>query len=545
MAKWRVLITDPLAHEGIEVLERAAELSVDYRPGLRDGELAEALSTADGVIVRSGTRLDRSVLARAQRLRVIVRAGVGVDNIDLAEATRRGIVVMNTPGGNTVSTAEHTLALLMALARNIVPACEAVKAGRWERSRFVGTQLAGKVLGIVGLGRVGMSVARRALGLEMQVVAYDPYRAPERGTEHEIRWVDNLDELLRVADIITVHTPLTEQTRGMIGRAELAKTKPGVRIINCARGGIVDEAALEEFIRSGHVAGAALDVFEVEPPPLDHPLLKYPNVVVTPHLGASTREAQVSVAIEAAQLVVDYLLHGRVRYAVNMPSLDKAELEELKYQIDMAYRLGLLQAQLVPGPIRKVRIVYRGEIARRNTKLITMSFTAGLLQEALVETVNLVNAELLSQERGIEIVEEKTTETGDFATMILTEVGSDGAKHVAAGTIFGRQYLRIVRLGRFHLDAYLDGVLLIFWHRDVPGIIGYIGTIFGEHKVNIAAMNVGRERPGGEAIAVLNLDSVPPEEAVQAVLAHPQIDHARVVKLPPPGVFPDWLQALL
>lgn len=544
MAAYKVLISDPLAHEGVEYLERSESIYVDYRPGLRREELLEAIRTVDALIVRSGTRVDAEVLRAGERLQAVVRAGVGVDNIDLDEATRRGIVVMNTPGGNTVSTAEHTMALMLALVRNIVSACESVKAGRWERSRFVGTQLAGKVLGVVGLGRVGMAVARRALGFEMRVLAYDPYRAPERAKDLDIEWVRHLDELLEAADIITVHTPLTEQTRHLIGREQLARTRPGVRIINCARGGIIDEKALEEFLASGHVAGAALDVFEQEPPG-EHPLLRFPNVVATPHLGASTREAQVSVAVEAAQLVVDYLLHGRVRYAVNMPSVDRAELEELKYHLDMAYRLGLLQAQLVAGPVRRVRLVYRGDVARRNTRLMTTSFTAGLLQHALVESVNLVNAEVLAQERGIDIVEEKSTEAGDFATMILTEVETNGEVQTAAGTIFGKQYLRIVRLGKFHLDAYLDGVLLIFSHRDVPGIIGYIGTIFGEHGVNIAAMNVGRKHPGGEAIAVLNLDSVPPPAAVEAVLAHPHIDDARVVKLPPPGELPPWLRALV
>ncbi len=544
MAQYRVLISDPLAHEGIEYLERLEEIRVDYRPGLARNELVEAIAQADALIVRSGTQVDAELLRCASKLKAIARAGVGVDNIDLDEATRRGIIVMNTPGANTISTAEHTLALMLTLVRNIVPACESLRAGRWERSRFVGTQLAGKVLGVIGLGRVGMAVAKRALAFDMHVLAYDPYRAPERGREREIEWVRSLDELLERSDIITVHTPLTEQTRNMIGREQLARTKPGVRIINCARGGIVDEQALEQFLSSGHVAGAALDVFETEPPG-DHPLLRFPNVVATPHLGASTREAQISVAVEAAQLVAEYLLHGRIRYAVNMPSVDRAELVELKYQLDMAYRLGLLQAQLVTGPIRRVRLVYRGEIARRNTRLMTTSFTAGLLQHALVESVNLVNAELLAQERGIELIEEKSTEAGDFATMIHTEVETDGQPHAAAGTIFGKQYLRIVRLDRFHLDAYLDGVLLIFRHRDVPGIIGYIGTIFGEQGVNIAAMNVGRKHPGGEAIAVLNLDSVPPPEAVEAVLAHPHIHDARVVKLPPPGEMPPWLRALV
>lgn len=536
----RVLVCDSLATEGLQLLRGMPGIEVVVRTQWTRDELRAALATADGAIVRSGTQLTADVLDQPGRLRAVVRAGTGVDNIDVAVATRRGVVVMNTPGGNTTSTAEHTIAMLLALSRNIAPAAESLRAGRWERGRFTGTQLAGKALGVIGLGRVGLEVAKRAVALEMRVLAFDPFMSPERAAQFGIVMVSDLDDLIVKVDYLTVHTPLTEQTRGLIGAERLARMRRGVRIINCARGGIVDEAALLAALQSGQVAGAALDVF-VDEPPGNHPLLQMPAVLATPHLGASTTEAQVSVAVEAAQLLADFLTTGRVRGAVNMPSIDKAEWDELRMYLDMARRLGLLQAQMHGGAIHRVVVRYRGEIAKRNTSLLTACFAAGMLEHAFVESVNLVNSVALTQERGIEIVEQKSTEQGDFANVIHTSVETDRKAYEAAGTIFGRQFLRIVRLGDYHLDAYLDGVLLIFSHQDVPGIIGFIGTIFGRHGVNIAAMNVGRERAGGEAIAVLNLDNTPPNEAIDEVLRHPHITSAAVVRLPQPGELPPWL----
>jgi D-3-phosphoglycerate dehydrogenase len=498
------------------------------------------LTEADGIIIRSGTQLSADVLDQPGKLRAIVRAGVGVDNIDVAAATRRGIVVMNTPGGNTVSTAEHTISLLMALSRNIPQANESLHAGRWDRNKFTGTQLAGKVLGIIGLGRVGMAVAKRAIGLDMKVLGFDPFMSSERAAQQGVETAANLDDLIPRCDYITVHTPMTAETKGLIGADRISRMRRGVRLINCARGGIIDERALAEALQSGQVAGAALDVFEVEPP-VENPLLRLSNVIATPHLGASTAEAQVEVSIEAARLMVDFLTTGRVSFAVNMSPLDKAELAELRLYLDMARRLGLLHSQMDRGALRRVKLHYRGDVAKRNTQLITAAFTAGLLEHALVEGVNMVNAVLMAHERGIDIGEEKSTEHGDFTTMIHSEVETDRKLYIAAGTVFGKQFLRLVRLGEFHLDAYLDGILLIFSHQDVPGIIGSIGTIFGRHGVNIASMTVGRERPGGNAIAVLNIDSEPQAEAVQEVLQHRHIESASVVKLPPNGVMPPWL----
>jgi D-3-phosphoglycerate dehydrogenase len=535
----RVFISDKLVAGGLDLLKQSG-LEVDNRPGLKDNALKEAMRAADGMIVRSDTRVTAELLEDTGKLRAVVRAGVGVDNIDIAAATRKGIVVMNTPGGNTVSTAEQTIALLMSLARHIPAADASVKLGKWERAKFVGTQLAGKTLGVIGLGRVGREVARRAAGLDMKIVGFDPFLAPDRAGQLGIESTPDLDTLLKRCDVLTVHTPLTPETTNLIGSRELGLLKKGSRVINCARGGIINEQALAESLQSGHLAGAALDVYVQEPPSAESPLLKLPGVVTTPHLGASTVEAQESVALEAAQLLIDYLTRGAVQFAVNMAAVDRTELEELRLYVDMARRLGLLHAQMAQGAIRRAEISYRGEIARRGTKLVTAAFAAGLLESRLDQNVNIVNAELLAHERGIEISEQLRPKKGDFSTLILAEVVTDKKSYIAAATLFGNEYLRLVQLGPYRLDTFMDGIMLIFTHQDVPGIIGYIGTIFGKHHVNIAQMTVGRQAAGGEAIAVLNLDQQPPEAAMQEVRAHPHIGSLAVVKLPPAGAMPPW-----
>jgi D-3-phosphoglycerate dehydrogenase len=535
----RVLVSDKLESPGLDLL-RQAGIEVDDRAGLTGAALQEAIRAADGVIVRSGTRITADLLEDPGKLRAVVRAGVGVDNIDVAAATRKGIVVMNTPGGNTISTAEHTVAMLMALARHIPVADASLHAGKWERGKFVGAQLAGKTLGIVGLGRIGREVARRAAGMDMKVLGFDPLLAPEQATKLGIESTADLPSLLPRCDFVTVHTPLTDETRNLLGAKELALLPRGAQVLNCARGGIINEDALADALRSGHLAGAALDVFAQEPPPPDHPLLKLSNVVLTPHLGASTVEAQVSVAREAAQLLIDYLTRGVVQYAVNMAAVDRTELEELRLYVDLARRLGLLHAQMCQGVLRRAELSYRGEVARRGTRLITAAFAAGLLEFHLDQHVNIVNAELLARERGIEIIEQSSPRKGDFGTLIRAEVTTDKKTYTAAGTLFGNQFLRLVQLGPYGLDTFLDGVLLLFTHHDVPGLIGFIGTIFGKHQINIAQMTVGRQLPGGEAIAVLNLDQLPPEEALQEVRKHPQISSVHVVKLPPAGEMPAW-----
>jgi D-3-phosphoglycerate dehydrogenase len=543
MATHRVLVTDKLAEEGLELLraEKDVEVVVDTKLAKDSTTLRRALHDADGIAIRSGTQLTAEVLENQPRLKAIVRAGVGVDNIDVPAATRQGIVVMNTPGGNTVSTAEHTMALMLSLARNVARANDSLKAGKWDRGAFTGTQLEGKTLGIVGLGRVGLAVARRALGFGMTVLGFDPLLSAEKALGHGVESVSRVDELWPRCDFITLHTPLTAETRNLIDARAIAQMKPTVRIINCARGGLIDEAALVEALSSGKIAGAAIDVFEPEPPPADLPVIKHARTVVTPHLGASTEEAQVSVSIEAARLLCDYLTKGQVRFAVNMPTLDRAELQDLRLYLDLAWRLGSLHAQMDRGAIKNARVTYRGEVAHKNTKLLTASFAAGLMEAALEQQVNLVNAMSLARDRGIDIEERAADAPGDFATLIQSEVATERKTYVAAGTLFGKQFLRLVRLGSYMLDAHIDGTLMVFTHMDRPGLIGFIGKTMGDHGINIAQMNVGREQQGGEAIGVVNLDSVPPPEALEAVERHPDILSLRIIKMPPRGVLPGWL----
>ncbi len=534
----RIFVADKLETPGLDLL-KAAGMELDLRSGLKGDDLRAAIRQADGLIVRSGTTVTAAELEDPGKLRVIVRAGVGVDNIDVAAATRRGILVMNTPGGNTVSTAEQTIALMFASARHTAGADASLRGGKWERSKFTGTQLAGKTVGVIGLGRIGREVARRCAGLDMKPVGFDPFIAPAAASQLGIDTAPDLASLLPRCDFLTVHTPLSDETRGLIGAAQLALLPKGARVINCARGGIIDEAALADAVKSGHLAGAAVDVYSEEPPPPGHPLVGVPGIVTTPHLGASTVEAQVSVAKEAAQLILDYLTRGVVGFAVNMPAVDRAEMDEMRLYVDLARRLGLLLGQLAPAAPHKAELLYRGEVAKRSTRLITAAFAAGLLEPHVVH-VNVVNAPLLASERGIEIVEQKSSQKGDFSTVLRVVLHTEKGSLTAAGTLFGNQFLRLVQLGTHHLDAYLDGVTLLFNHRDAPGLIGFIGTIFGKHRVNIAQMTVGREQPGGEAIAVLNLDSPPPEEALREVRAHEGIRNVSVVKLPPAGQMPPW-----
>ncbi len=544
---YRVLITDSLSPAGLQILQQTPDIEIDNRGSqkMSTEELRDALSQADGVIVRSGYKLTPEVLKDQKRLKAVVRAGVGVDNIDLPAATREGIVVMNTPAGNTISTAEHTIAMMMALSRNIAPACATLKGGKWDRKSYMGTQLAGKTLAVVGLGRIGLSVARRAIGLEMKVVGYDPFLSAERAAQEGIELYRDLDELLPKCDYLTVHTPMSPETEGLINATRIAKMNKGVRIINCARGGIVDENALADAIESGHVAGAAVDVFSKEPPPADHRLIGLPQVLVTPHLGASTDEAQELVAVEAAEILSGFLTRNEVRHAVNMAPISAAEMAEMGAYLDLGLRLGLLMSQLNKGGVRSAKLNYRGEAATKKTKLISNAFAAGLMSSALVENVNIVNAEMLARERGIEITESQSTEVGDFSTVVSATLVTDNGEITAAGTIFGKQFLRLVRLDQFHLDAYLDGTLLLYRHTDKPGVIGYIGTVCGNHGVNIAHMALGRTRnePGGDSIAVLHLDNRPSDKALEEVSKNDAVQSVQLVTLPPAGAPLPWASA--
>ena len=537
----RVIVLDTLAPEGLELLTAAPGVEFEVITGLKGDALREALAQFDGAICRSGVKITAEALEGNRRLKAIVRAGVGTDNIDKEAATKHGIVVMNTPGGNTLSTAEHTVALMLALSRNIAPAYQSLVEGKWDRNKYMGTQVAGKTLGIVGLGRIGVAVAKRARALEMNVLGFDPFLSKERAKELGIEPIDTVAELLPRVDYLTVHTPLTDETRGLVSLAQLERMKTGVRLINAARGGIYDEAALAEGLKSGKIGGVALDVYATEPC-TDSPLFGMPGVVCTPHLGASTEEAQTQVAVEAVELLTAFLTTGAIRHAVNVASLDSKTLESLRGYLDVAHRLGMLLAGLEPGGLKACRILYRGEIAEKETKILTAVFAAGLLQGALEQEVNLVNAELLLKQRGISLTEESRTEMGSFRSSMTAEVTSDQGTHKAAGTIFGQHMPRLVSLDDRRLEAYLDGRLLVFRHHDVPGIIGAVGTIFGRHNINIAQMAVGRDAPGGEAVGVLNLDTQPSAEAMTELRQLPAITSAIVVRLPPAGQLPSWLQ---
>jgi D-3-phosphoglycerate dehydrogenase / 2-oxoglutarate reductase len=539
----RIVVLDTLSQEGLKLLEEARAKGIDYqvRTGLKGDALRETLAEFEGAICRSGVKITADVLAKNHRLKAIVRAGVGTDNIDKEAATRLGIVVMNTPAGNTLSTAEHTWTLMLALSRNVAPAYQSLIEHRWDRNKYMGTQLAEKTLGIVGLGRIGQAVAKRARAFEMRVLAYDPFLSKDRAAEMGIETVDSIRDLLPRVDYLTVHTPLTDETKGIVNHQTLSLLRPGVRLINCARGGIYDEAALAEGLKTGRIAGVALDVF-VEEPCTNSPLFGMPGVLCTPHLGASTEEAQAQVAVEGVGLLVDFLTTGAIRHAVNMSPLDPKTLESLRGHLDLAYRLGRLLAQLVRGSPKRCEIHYRGEVAGKNTKLLSAAFACGLLESALVEDVNIVNSEVLLRERGIELVEQLRQDRGAFNSLISAQLATDAETRRAAGTLFGNNMPRLVQIDEHRLEAYLDGVLLVFTHTDIPGIIGRVGTIFGQHHVNIAQMAVGRGAPGGGATGVLNLDGEPPASALNAVRSAPDIKTATIVQLPPAGQLPGWLQ---
>lgn len=535
----RIIVLDDLAEEGLAKLN-AAGLEYDIKTGLKGDELRSELNQYDGAVCRSGVKITAESLEGNTRLKAIVRAGVGTDNIDKPAATRRGIVVMNTPDGNTVSTAELTMALLLGLSRNVGPAYASLKEGRWDRKKFQGSQVAGKKLGVVGLGRIGLEVARRARGFNMDVIGFDPFLSKERADELGIKKVETVDELLPLVDYLTVHTPLTPETKGLIGPDQVNKLKKGARLINCARGGIYDEAALLAGLESGHLAGVALDVYPEEPC-TDSPLFQRTDVLCTPHLGASTDEAQIEVAVEAVELLVNYLTTGEIRSAVNTISLDPATIKSLGGYLDVAFRLGKLIAQWHGGAIDACELEFSGDISGKDTRVLVSAFCAGLIGD-IIEDANIVNAEVLCRERGIEISRTESEKHGAFSSLISATVAGDGKEVLAAGTVFGKNMPRLVRLGDYRTEAFMDGTLLIFEHTDIPGIIGYVGNVLGEENVNIAQMAVGRAgAAGGAAVGVLNLDNVPSESVLARVTEHQAIEAARLIQLPSVGELPDWM----
>jgi D-3-phosphoglycerate dehydrogenase / 2-oxoglutarate reductase len=527
----KVFVADDVSDGGLQPL-RDAGFSVEKKIGLPAEKLREELTNSEGLIVRSETKVTSELLAGAPGLRVIGRAGVGVDNIDVRAATARGIVVMNAPDGNTITTAEHTIALLVALARRVPQANSSLKSGKWERKKFVGTELQGKTLGIIGLGRIGRVVASRARALGMKIIAHDPFIADEQTRDLEIQTAA-VDEVLSRCDFLTVHTPLTRDTRNLIDATALAKMKTGARIINCARGGLIDESALCDAINSGKIAGAALDVFDQEPPPPDHPLLKLDQVIATPHLGASTTEAQEGVAFTVAEQMRDYLLHGSLRGAVNVPALGGKELAVLQPYLSLAEALGRFQAQLARGAVREVRLEFAGELVDLDATPVTRAFLAGLLRD-VSDRVNLVNAFLIAEERGITVTTSYVRGV-DNAPAIRTRIAGSEGERTIAGTVFGisggERKGRITEIDDFRIEAIPRGFMLVMHNRDVPGVIGRVGTILGEDGINISAFHLGRHKRGGEAMAVIELDGSAPDTTLQKLSAADGILSVRQVEL--------------
>jgi D-3-phosphoglycerate dehydrogenase len=511
MTKPKVLISDKMDPNAAAIFrERGCE--VDEITGKTPEELKAIIGQYDGLAIRSATKVTKEILDAATNLKVIGRAGIGVDNVDIPLASAKGIVVMNTPFGNSITTAEHAIALMFALARQLPEADASTQAGKWEKNRFMGVEVTGKTLGLIGAGNIGSIVADRALGLRMKVVAFDPFLSPERAIDMGVEKVE-LDQLLERADFITLHTPLTDQTRNILSRENLAKTKKGVRIINCARGGLVDEAALKEALDSGHVAGAALDVFVTEPAK-EHALFGTPNFVATPHLGASTNEAQVNVALQVAEQMADYLVNGGVTNALNMPSLSAEEAPKLKPYMALAEKLGSLVGQLTTGSIPRISIHTEGAATELNIKPITAAVLAGFLR-VHSDTVNMVNAPFLAKERGMEVREVKTEREGDYHTLVRVSVKTEAGERSVAGTLFSNSEPRLVELFGIKVEAELTGDMMYIVNEDVPGFIGRIGTLLGENAINIGTFNLGRHAAGGEAVLLLSVDSPVPATVIE------------------------------
>lgn len=530
MNEIKIFVADDVNEDKLEPL-RAAGFNVEKRTKLTPDELKDALKDADGLIVRSATKVTKDIMDAATKLRVIGRAGVGVDNIDVAGATERGIVVMNAPDGNTITTGEHTMALLVALARNVPQACASLKDGKWDKKKYIGVELFGKTLGIIGLGRIGKVVATRAKGFGMNIVVYDPFISPEQARDMDIETA-TLDEVFMRADFITVHTPINSETRGIIGAEAFSKMKKGVRVINCARGGLVDESALCNAIKEGIVAGAALDVFEQEPPAEDNPLLKFDNVILTPHLGASTKEAQEGVALIVAEEMRDYLLTGTLRGSVNAPSLGAKELVALSPYISLAEKLGRFHAQIMEedSAVKEVEIEFAGDVADMDATPVMRSFLAGLLRTVSVRA-NVVNASLIAEERGITVTT-SYKKTSERASDIKTTVVTNKGEQTVAGTLFGPQREgRITQINSFRLEVIPHGYMLVTRNKDVPGVIGYIGTMLGKHNVNISRFFLGRNEKGGEAMAVIETDAPLDSKAFADVTSFEPIIAARQIEL--------------
>ena len=524
----KILVSDNLSERGVDIL-REAGFEVDFKTGMSPDELKSVIGQYHGIVIRSATKLTSDVIDAAENLKVIGRAGSGLDNVDKAAASKKGIVVMNTPGGNTITTAEHTIAMMFAVARKVPQATGSMKAGKWEKKKFTGVELYNKTLGIVGLGQIGNQVARRAQGLEMHVIAFDPFLDEEQAKAMGVESV-SVEEIFRRADFITFHTPLTAETKNLVNSKSIQTMKPGVRLINCARGGIINEDDLLEALNSGQVAGAAMDVFSVEPPG-DLPLLKHENVESTPHLGAATDEAQVNVAVAVAEQIVDYLKFGTIRNAVNFPSIPQDQMPKLQPFIALAEGLGKFATQVFGSGIKGITVEYRGNVAALDVEPITIAALKGVLSPILQETVNFVNAPFITKERGIEVKETKSDDAGDYhSTVTLTLNGKEKSKSFS-GTVFSKKDPRIISVDDFPVEIIPEGNILVIYNNDKPGVIGGIGNLLAGHEINIAWMHFGRESAGGMSISVVAVDTPVTDSQMEELKKLPNILSATQVFL--------------
>ncbi|MAU97427.1 MAG: phosphoglycerate dehydrogenase [Fulvimarina sp.] len=521
----RVLVSDALSETAVQIFKDRG-IEVDFQPqlGKDKDKLLEIIGNYDGLAIRSATKVTEKIIEAATHLKVIGRAGIGVDNVDIPAASRKGIIVMNTPFGNSITTAEHAVALMFALARELPAADASTQAGKWEKNRFMGVEITGKTLGVIGCGNIGSIVASRGVGLKMRVVAFDPFLSAERAAQLGIEKVE-LDDLFKRADFITLHTPMTDKTKGIINAAAIAKMKDGVRIINCARGGLVVEADLAAALKSGKVAGAGVDVFETEPA-TESVLFGLPGVVCTPHLGASTSEAQENVALQVAEQMSDYLLRGAVSNAINMPSITAEEAPILTPFVKLAECLGAFVGQVTEEPIKSVEIVYDGTVSTMNTKALTSAALAGVMKSQTPD-VNMVSAPIMAKERGIQVTESRRDQSGVFETYIKLTITTEKQTRDVAGTVFSDGKPRFIQIKGINLDAEIGRYMVYTTNNDAPGIIGLLGTTFGQANVNIANFQLGRNRPGGDAIALLYVDSPVPEDVLDKVRAHQAIASAK------------------
>jgi D-3-phosphoglycerate dehydrogenase len=526
----KLLISDSMSSKAVEVLKNTPGLDVDVITGLKPDELKAKIKEYHGLVVRSATKVTAEIIEAAENLKVVGRAGTGVDNVDMAAATKKGVVVMNTPGGNTVTTAEHAVSMLMALARKIPQATASMKRGEWEKKKFEGTEITGKTLGILGVGNIGSVVASRALGLRMNVLAYDPFISAEAADKLGVTLV-SMDDLFKKSDFISIHVPLTAETKGIVNAGAFKKMKKGVKIINCARGGIVNEFDLAEAIKAKIVSGAACDVFEKEPPLADNPLVGLEDVILTPHLGASTFEAQENVAVAIAEQIADYLTTGTIRNAVNVPSIPAELLAALGPYISLGEKIGSFQGQILKGGIEEITVEYSGDVVNYDVAPITIACIKGLLDQVLDLYVNFVNAPFVAKERGIKVVEMKSSRSTDFASSITIKVKTKEEENVVEGALFGKKEPRIVRINNFFLDAVPEGNLLLLHNEDKPGVIGNVGTLLAANNVNIARLHLGRSAAGKEAVSVWNIDTPLSKGLIDKILKLPHLISANVVEL--------------